>query len=580
MEGSSKLMCFLLFLLSFASFKKKNNRHAGGNVSRSCFFCNLPPSSFSKSRIGILLAAIALAFSVTGYAQPADHNADIVVYGATASGVMAAYSAAQDGAHVILLEPGNHLGGMVTGGLSATDIGHAQIIGGYTRDFYLEAASHYGVHELVQHDDWLSEPHVDEDIFREWLNRAHVEIVFHQRLREKSGVTKEGKRIALVTTEDGKTWRASIFIDCSYEGDLMAQAGVHYTVGRESTAMYHESLAGVRAYTPKHQFLWPTPAYDSHHRLWAFVARGPLGAPGSEDRKVQAYNFRLILTDDPSNRLPWIKPVGYNGSNFALLSYYLDHFREHEGREPNLHDLLNPVAIPNHKADFNNNGPFSTDFIGRSWTYPTASYADRQRIWNEHLLYTKSLLFFLATDPKVPASVRSEMNTWGLPKDEFMDTDHWPNQLYIREGRRMIGQYVMTQADLQTQRMKEDSIGMGSYNSDSHNIERIAMPDGTVQNEGDVQVPVEPYEIPYRSILPEASQAENLLVPVCLSASHIAYSSMRMEPQYMIIGQAAGNAAVLAVRGNVQVQRVDIGQLQSVLRAHHAILHLDQQAAR
>lgn len=557
-------------------------------MSRLCFSCHplfCVLHVFPKLKTGITLAAIALAFSIAVYAQPGnhqagDHHADIVVYGGTASGVMTAYSAAEDGAHVILLEPGNHLGGMVTGGLSATDLGDARIIGGYARDFYLEAASHYGVRDLVKSGDWLSEPHIDEAIFRAWLSRARVEVVFHQRLREKSGVTRAGKRITKVTTEDGQAWQAKIFIDCSYEGDLMAQAGVHYNVGRESTSAFHESLAGVRSDTPKHQFLWPTSAYDSHHHLWPYVTPGPLAPQGTEDRKVQAYNFRLILTDDRVNRLPWMQPAHYSRANFALLSFYLDHFQEHEGREPNLRDVMNPIAIPGHKADFNNNGPFSTDFIGRSWAYPNAGYAERQRIWNDHLLYTKSLLFFLATDPKVPVSVRSEMNTWGLPKDEFADTDHWPNQLYIREGRRMAGEYIMTQADLQTQLTKQDSIGMGSYNSDSHNIQRVAMPDGNVRNEGDVQVSVKPYEIPYRSILPRASQAENLLVPVCLSASHVAYSSVRMEPQYMIIGQAAGSAAVLAIHASVPVQAIDIGQLQAVLRQHHATLHLDQQAAR
>ncbi len=490
---------------------------------------------------------------------------------------MTAYSAAQDGAHVLLLEPGSHVGGMVTGGLSATDHGHFQIIGGYARDFYSEAAAHYGVHELTTHESWLSEPHVDEAIFHAWLDRAHVELFLHQRLREGSGVAKTGQRITSLTTEDGQQWQAKVFIDCSYEGDLMAQAGVPFTVGRESTEDYHESLAGVRDDTPKHQFLWPTSAYDAHHHLYPYVDPGPLAASGSGDTKVQSYNFRLILTNDPANRLAWIKPHGYKRRNFALLASYLAHFEEHAGHAPAMHDLMNPVAIPNHKADFNNNGPFSTDFIGKSWTYPNAGYAERQRIWNEHLLYTQSFFYFLATDASVPASLRAEMKSWGLARDEFADTAHWPNQLYIREGRRMKGEYVMKQADLQTEITKPDSIGMGSYNSDSHNIQRVAMPDGTVRNEGDVQVSVKPYEIAYRSILPPKGEVENLLVPVCLSASHVAYSSVRMEPQYMIIGQAAGSAAVLAIHAGVSVQSIDVAALQAKLREHNAILHLDQQ---
>jgi FAD dependent oxidoreductase len=256
------------------------------------------------------------------------------------------------------------------------------------------------------------------------------------------------------------------------------------------------------------------------------------------------------------------------------LEEYLKEFDAHAGRPPHLRDLFIPVSIPNHKADFNNNGPVSTDYIGHSWKYPDASYAQKAALWREHLLYTQSLLYFLSQDSSVPATLRDEINQWGLPRDEFADTDHWPNQLYIREGRRMIGDYVMRQSDLQTERTKPDSIGMGSYNSDSHNIQRVAMPDGTVQNEGNVEVPVEPYEIAYRSITPQRSEASNLLVPVCLSASHAAYSSVRMEPQYMIIGQAAGVAAALAVASHAPVQDISIPALQQRLHKHGAILHL------
>lgn len=238
--------------------------------------------------------------------------------------------------------------------------------------------------------------------------------------------------------------------------------------------------------------------------------------------------------------------------------------------------MFNPVPIPNHKADFNNNGPVSTDFIGHSKKYPDGSYAEKAAIWQQHLLYTQSYFYFLSQDPSVPAGLRADMNTWGLPKDEFADTNHWPNQLYIREGRRMLGAYVMRQSDLQTERTKPDAIGMGSYNSDSHNEERVAMPDGTVQNEGDVQVPVKPYEIPYRVMTPQRTQATNLLVPVCLSASHAAYSSVRMEPQYMIIGQGAGVAAALAIQGHIAVQDVPIDRLQQILRKNHAILSMDE----
>jgi hypothetical protein len=504
-------------------------------------------------------------------------SADLVVYGGTAAGIMTAYSASREGLRVVLLEPGAHLGGMVTGGLSATDLGEFRIIGGYAREFYMRAAAHYGVHDLDSGANWISEPHVDAEIFSDLLAEAHVKVYLHERLREKRGVERDGTRIVSIVTEDGKRWTAKVFADCTYEGDLMAQAKVSYTVGREPSSQYGEDLAGVRAQTPGHQFHWAVSAYDGQHHLLPEISPGPMASPGSGDDNEQAYNFRLILTNDPANRLPFSRPAGYDRARFALLERYLGSFKQNLGREPNFHDVFNPVMIPNHKADFNNNGPVSTDFIGHSKKYPDGSYAERKAIWEQHLLYTQSYLYFVSQDASVPTGLRADMNTWGLPKDEFADTDHWPNQLYIREGRRMLGAYVMRQSDLQTDRTKPDSIGMGSYNSDSHNEERLAMPDGTVQNEGDVQVPVQPYEIPYRVMTPRRPEATNLLVPVCLSASHAAYSSVRMEPQYMIIGQGAGVAAALAIQGHVAVQDVPIENLQQALRKNHAILSLAEE---
>lgn len=526
-----------------------------------------------------LIAVLALIGSGRQLAgETARKPADLVVYGGTASGVFTAYSAAKEGLHVVLLEPGAHLGGMVTGGLSATDLGHFEIIGGYAREFYLRAAAHYGVHNLDQPQNWRSEPHVAEAIFGAMLKDAGVAVYFHQRLREENGVTRDGTRIVSITTGNGAVWRATVFADCSYEGDLMAQAHGSYTWGRESSQEYGESLAGVVAHTTHHQFTWPVSAYDDHHKLLPEIDPGPLAPPGSADKKVQSYNFRLILTNDPHDMLPFPRPRGYDRSQFALLVRYLDGFPEHEHRMPTINDIFLVVQIPNHKADFNNNGPFSTDFIGHSWKYPEADYRERAAIWQAHLSYTKSLLYFVSHDKAVPASLRAEMNTWGLPRDEFADTDHWPNQLYIREGRRMLGAYVMRQSDLQTERKKPDSIGMGSYNSDSHNVQRVAMPDGAVQNEGNVEVPVQPYEIPYRSITPRKNELQNLLVPVCLSATHTAYSSVRMEPQYMIIGQAAGVAAALSVQEHAPIQDISIAKLQERLREHGAILHLSQAA--
>jgi len=525
---------------------------------------------FLRAFLPALFVASTSAFAATA------QQADLIVYGGTASGVITAYSAAHEGLHVILLEPGTHLGGMVTGGLSATDTANFHVIGGYARDFYRDAAAHYDVHTLDKRFDWLSEPHVGEEVFVAWLKKGGVDVRFHERLKEKTGVSKSGTHVTGITTDDGKKWQAKVFADCSYEGDLMAQAKVTYTVGRESIDTYKESLAGVRTDTPKHQFLWAVSPYDDNHKLMPEVDPGPMGEHGSGDKKVQAYNFRLILTNDPANKLPWEKPAGYDAARFALLARYLKEFPEHMHRAPKLGDVMNPVAIPNKEADFNNNGPFSTDYIGKSWSYPDAGYADRKKIWDAHMLYTQSFVWFLASDPQVPQSLRDETNSWGRAKDEFADTNHWPNQIYIREGRRMVGEYIMHQADLQTDRIKPDSVGMGSYNSDSHNIQRVAMPDGSVRNEGDVQVSVEPYEIPFRVMLPKPSETDNLLVPVCFSASHVAYSSVRMEPQYMIIGHAAGLAASMAVHGKTAVQKVSVEDLQKKLAEQGAILHIDQ----
>jgi hypothetical protein len=527
---------------------------------------------FNSSRV-LLILIFALKVLPGSYAAAKSPSVDLVVYGGTASGVMTAYSAAKEGLHVILLEPRGHLGGMVTGGLSATDLGQFQIIGGYARDFYMRTAAHYGVHSLARHEDWLSEPHVGEEIFRSMIQEAGVEVHFHEKLRERSGVLMSRKHVMALTTEDGKVWKAKVFADCSYEGDLMAESGVKYAIGREGVAEYGEDLAGVRAVTPAHQFTWPLNAYDDQHKLLPEISPGPLGTPGSGDKKIQAYNFRLILTHDRANLVPYPKPAGYNPARFALLRRYLNEFEKNKGRAPTFRDVTNPVMIPNQKADFNNNGPVSTDYIGHSWDYPDGSYAQKQKIWNETVVYTQAFFYFLAHDPSVPASLQKEVNEWGLSKDEFVDTENFPNQLYIREGRRMIGTYVMRQADLQTTRTKPDSIGMGSYQSDSHNIQRVAREDGTATNEGDVQVAVQPYEIPLGVLLPRKEQVDNLLVPVCLSASHVAYSSVRMEPQYMIIGQAAGVVASLAIQGETAVQDVSVPALQNKLRLQKAVLN-------
>jgi len=516
------------------------------------------------------LTSFLLLLPVAALAAEPPH--DVIVYGGTASGVIASVAAARAGASVLLLEPRHHLGGMATGGLSRTDFGKKQVIGGDALEFYWRVGLKYGMNRYAQDVAWYYEPHVGEQVFREMLQEARVEVQFGHRLREHNGVRKEGARIVSITTDDGITYAARIFIDCSYEGDLMAQSGVKYTWGRESTEQYGESLAGVREQTPKHQFVDKISAYDVQHHLLPEIGAGPKGTPGSADKKVQSYNFRLILSDDPGNQVEFPKPPGYNPQRYELLARLLKAETIRLGRSPYLHEVTLIAPIPNHKADFNNNGPFSTDYIGASWDYPTGSYARQAEIWQDHVNYTKGFFYFLAHDPRVPKGLHDEVNRWGLAKDEFRDTGNWPNQLYIREARRMIGEYVMTQKDLQTDRTKPDPIGMGSYNSDSHNLQRVVTPDGYVENEGDVQVPVQPYQIPYRVMLPKLDQVTNLLVPVCLSASHVAYSSLRMEPQYMIIGQAAGVAAAMASKNDKAVQQIDVDALVSKLKTEGAVM--------
>ncbi len=512
---------------------------------------------------------LLLALQTGAFARPAY---DLIVYGGTAGGVMTAVAGAREGLKVLLIQPGRHLGGMATGGLSRTDFASKEVIGGYAIEFYWRVGMKYDIGRFAQDVAWFYEPRIGEEALRDMLRESHVEVVFGQRLRERNGVSKRGVTLSSVTTEDGKTYAARLFSDSSYEGDLMAQAGISYTWGRESNAQYGESLAGVAEHSPKHQFLDKISAYDSDHHLLPEISPTPKGTTGSADKKVQAYNFRMIMSDDPANRVSIPEPPGYSPKRYELLARRLEAETKRLGRSPVLHEEVLVAPIPNHKADFNNQGAFSTDYIGASWDYPNGSYARRAEIWQAHVDYTKGFFYFLSHDARVPKPLQEEVNRWGLAKDEFVDTANWPNQLYIREGRRMIGEFVMTQKDVQTDIAKPDPVGMGSYNSDSHNVQRFVTPDGFVENEGDIQVPVHPYQIPYRVMLPRRAEATNLLVPVCFSASHVAYSSLRMEPQYMIIGQAAGVAAAMALKGNLPVQDVNTRQLTDRLKSEGAVM--------
>ncbi len=514
-----------------------------------------------------LVAALQLALAVplagsAGAQTRGARSFDVVIYGGTAAGVVAAVSAARLGLTVALLEPTRHVGGMVTGGLSATDHGEKIVVGGDALAFYRRVGAKYGVPLF-----WYPEPKVAERVLNEMLaEQRNVTLFLHQRLRERGGVRKDGVRITELVMDDGTRFRARLFVEAGYEGDVMKQAGVHYTVGREATSTHGESLAGVRPKDRNHQFDVKVPARDERGRLLPEISPLPRGEIGTGDARVQAYNFRLILTTEKANQAPFERPAGYTPERYELLRRFVDVVQRERGTPPTLSELLLIRAdLPNHKADFNNRGPFSTDYIGASYRYPDGTYAERARIWRDHVLYTKGLLYFLATDSRLPASIRNAMNEWGLAKDEFVDNGNWPYQLYVREGRRMVGDFVMTQKDLQTELTKPDAIAMGSYNSDSNNVQRFVQDDGTVQNEVTMEVRVEPYQIMYREMPPRRTEASNLLVPVPFSASHVVYSSMRMEPQYMMIGQAAGVAAALAIRGHVGVHDIDVAELRRLL---------------
>jgi len=502
---------------------------------------------------------------------PIVHAHDVVVYGGTAGGAIAAIAAAGEGESVVLIEPGKHIGGMVSGGLGRTDFGNQAVIGGLSRDFFERLGKHYG--EAIT---WYFEPHVAEKTLLDWLVEARVQVEYGSPVET---VMKEGPRITGITLVDGRSFSGAHFIDASYEGDLMARAGVSYTWGREAESVYGESLAGTRAFSDKHQFDNPVPPYDAEGKVSPLIQDLPLDPPGTGDRKVQAYNFRLCMTKVKENRIPFPKPEGYDPARWDLFARYL-------AVQPDLTvaKLMNPLMVPNGKTDTNNNGPISTDYIGGSWDYPEADYARRKEIWEDHKRYVQGVMYFLQNDPRVPKALHEEMAEWGLAKDEFTENDNWPYQLYVREARRMVGDYVMRQRDLQEELTKPESIGMGSYNSDSHHVQRIVVAqegpwgDATPRalNEGDMQVPVRPYEIAYRSITPRPDEASNLFVTGAFSASHVAYSSMRMEPQYMILGHAAGVAAAQARARGVSVQQVNVAALQARLREQGAVLSVAQ----
>ncbi|MEO6830369.1 MAG: FAD-dependent oxidoreductase [Acidobacteriaceae bacterium] len=494
---------------------------------------------------------------------------DVIVYGATAAGVVAAVAAARQGARVALLEPGNHLGGMVSGGLGHSDTGRTETIGGLSMEFFKRVGQHYG-----QPRSWDFEPHVAEDVFKQMAKQAGITVLYRHRLKEHGGVQKSNQRIVAMLTENGARFPAKVFIDATYEGDLLAQAGVSFTWGRESREQYNESFAGVRGADKYagHGFDVPVSAHDAHGKLLPNVDAGPRGEIGAGDKKVQSYNFRLCLTRNRDNLVPIPEPAHYDPREFSLLARLIAADVKKKGASPAMTQFAIMAPLPNGKIDLNNLGAFSTDYIGKNWDYPTGSYRRKDQIWHEHADYTAGFFYFLAHDPQVPQALQEEVKKWGLAKDEFVDTNHWPFQLYVRESRRMIGDFVMTQHDAESAFTKPDPIGMGSYNIDMHNSQRYVQKDGTVQNEGDTEVPTTPYQIPYRVLLPKPNECRNLLVPVCTSATHVGYGTLRMEPVYMIMGEAAGIAAKMAIDQGRAVQELDTGKLGQELKKKGAVM--------
>ncbi|QEG33609.1 FAD-dependent oxidoreductase [Bythopirellula goksoeyrii] len=508
-------------------------------------------------------------FLTTKATEPATEY-DIVVYGPTSAGVMAAVQAKRMGKSVILVGPDKHLGGLSSGGLGATDIGNKMAIGGLAREFYQRVGKHYG-----QDESWTFEPHVAEQTFEDFIADNPFEVHRDEWLDRTpgQGVTREEGRITSIKMLSGNSYRAKMFIDATYEGDLLAAANVTYTTGREPNSKYNETLNGVQIAQDKfHQFDGPVDPYlepaDPTSGLLPGVHPGSPGEQGSGDDRIQAYCFRMCLTDVEANRVPFPKPAGYDPMRYELLLRTIQ-----AGANKHPQGYFTTTRMPNGKTDSNNCGPFSTDNIGMNYDYPEGDYATRQRIFDDHKTYQQGLMWFLANDPRVPEELRHSTSKWGLAKDEFVDSSNWPHQLYVREARRMIGPYVMTQANCQGKTVTDKSVGMGAYGMDSHHVQRYVTDEGNVRNEGDVQVHgFEPYPVDYGSIVPKKPECTNLLVPVCLSASHIAYGSIRMEPVFMVLGQSAATAAAHAIDESAPVQEIDYAKLRARLLEDKQVL--------
>jgi hypothetical protein len=576
------------------------------NLSAKCYLILLFPLLFSCER------------------KPSEY--DLVIYGGTSAGVVSAVQAARMNKSVIIIEPGTaqQLGGLTSGGLGRTDFGNKKVIGGIALEFYKAINRFYlndsnwvwqsrieyfenqnyhpGATNIEEQSMWFFEPSAARKIYQSWIEKYNIPVVYGERIVRKGegktkadidgwmvasagnvseGVVKRDARITEIVMESGTRIKGRYFIDATYEGDLLAGAGVSFTVGREGFEIYEESLNGIRTKLSipesgvppwrHHQF---EPAVDPYlvegnpdSGLLPMIKSDGPGTEGVSDHRVQAYCFRMCLTDVPENRILFTKPEGYNELDYELL------FRNYEAGFSRLPWINSPM--PNRKTDINNQSALSTDYIGANYEYPEATYSKRSSIITAHRNYQKGLMWTLANHPRIPEDIRNEVSRWGLTRDEFTEGDGWQDQLYIREARRMVSGVVMTQHHCQGRIVATESVGMGAYGMDSHHTQRYVDENGYIKNEGDVQIGIpNPYPVSYKSIVPKKSECNNLLVPVCLSASHIAFGSIRMEPVFMVLGQSAAIAACLAIDNDCAIQDLPYAQLESRLLDEGQILQL------
>lgn len=493
--------------------------------------------------------------------KPRTTKVDVCVYGGTPGGIGAAVQTHRMGKKAALAVFRRHVGGLTSAGLTAVDLGKKESIGGMAAEFLNRVGKWSGFR-----------PSQAEKVFREMLDEAGVPVFFEHRLKS---VQKEGNKIKSITFENGHTIEAEMFVDATYEGDLYAMAGVKYHLGREDNSVYQETVNGFFI-AKTHQFRFPVDPYkvkgDPSSGLLPGISPHPPRAAGTGDKLIQAYNFRMWAMDN--DHIPWPKPEGYNREDYALLERYLlsapaDFKWDFKYRH-------GPVKL--NRGDCNNAGPISTDFVGGSNEWPEASHAEREKIFQKHVTYQQGMMWYLANDEKVPEEVRAFTKRFGLPKDEFQDTGGWPHDLYVREGRRMISDVVMTEHHCTGKVVAEDSVGLASYTMDSHHTSRVVI-NGVVKAEGNVEKGVpNAYPVSYRSIIAKESECANILVPVCLSSSHIAYGSIRMEPVFLLLGQSAATAASLAIDAKVPLQKLEYAKLRERLLADKQLLEMPTKA--